>query len=124
MRVRPIRGGGRGDSPAMAAAARSSSQARGAAVSGGGRAAKGREGEREGRGGGRGGGREGKALELFGFWQTERYQSPALLPGGELPVNEHGNIEVWGRNRVFLPEGTRHVYGEGGREWEVARQLG
>jgi xeroderma pigmentosum group C-complementing protein len=84
----------------------------------------GKEKGKDGEEGGREGGREGKALELFGFWQTERYQPPALLPGGELPVNEHGNIEVWGRNRIFLPKGTRHVYGEGGREWEVARQLG
>jgi len=73
------------------------------------------------------GGKEGgkpDALELYGFWQTERYQPPALLPNGRIPVNEHGNIEVWNHNPVFLPKGTAHVWGEGGGEWAVAQKLG
>ena len=87
------------------------------------------EGE-EGDGKEEGGKKEGKeggkpdALELYGFWQTERHQPPALLPDGKIPVNEHGNIEVWNHNPVFLPQGTAHVWGEGGGEWAVAQRLG
>ena len=38
--------------------------------------------------------------------QTEKYQPPALLEGGRLPINEHGNIEVLGGTRAFLPAGA------------------
>ncbi len=41
--------------------------------------------------------------------QTEKYEPPALLEGGRLPINEHGNMEVLGGNRAFLPRGTYGV---------------
>jgi len=80
-------------------------------------------GENEAKKGGKEGGKP-DALELYGFWQTERYQPPALLPDGRIPVNEHGNIEVWSHNPVFLPKGTAHVCVDGGGEWAVAQKLG
>jgi hypothetical protein len=28
---------------------------------------------------------------------------------GQLPVNEHGSIEVWGLNPIFIPHGAAHL---------------
>jgi xeroderma pigmentosum group C-complementing protein len=48
---------------------------------------------------------EGEKMGLYGEWQTEPIKRPALK-NGQIPVNGHGNIEVWGGNEYFLPEGT------------------
>ena len=44
-------------------------------------------------------------LALYGVWQTARYEPPPHVPGQPLPRNVHGNIELWGGNRAFLPAG-------------------
>ena len=46
--------------------------------------------------------------ELFAEWQTEPYVPPAVVDG-KIPVNEHGNVELWGNNAALLPRGCRQI---------------
>lgn len=41
--------------------------------------------------------------------QTEPVERPSLLPGGLIPVSEHGNVEVWGGQPAFVPKGCVHL---------------
>ena len=47
-------------------------------------------------------------LALFGSWQTVAYDVPAVVDG-VIPLNEHGNVEVWGGDERFVPRGARLV---------------
>ena len=60
-------------------------------------------------------------IALFGLWQTDRFQ-PAIAVDGYIPINEHGNVEVWGHNLGLLPIGTALVTGV--TALQAARELG
>jgi hypothetical protein len=44
-------------------------------------------------------------FSLYGAWQVEPYVIAPLVDG-IIPMNEHGNIEIWDGNRHLLPPGT------------------
>lgn len=48
------------------------------------------------------------AVALFGEWQTEPYWVPPIADD-QLPVNAHGNMEVWGGDARLLPLGASLV---------------
>lgn len=54
-------------------------------------------------------------------WQTEPYVAPEVV-NGIIPKNEHGNIEVWGNNQIFVPLGACHIQIQGIER--VAKKLG
>lgn len=45
-------------------------------------------------------------LELYGYWQTMIYEV-APVKNGVIPVNQHGNVEVWDGNEALIPKGAR-----------------
>ena len=66
--------------------------------------------DKEGAGGGGGDGAAGAGdgrvpVPLYGEWQTEPYEPPAVV-GGVVPRNGFGNIELWGG---AVPRGGAHV---------------
>lgn len=48
-------------------------------------------------------------LALYGAWQTAPYVPPPHTLGSPLPRNAHGNLELWGGNRAFLPAGLEWI---------------
>ena len=44
-------------------------------------------------------------LALYGIWQTAPFVPPPHTAGTPLPRNAHGNLELWGGNQAFLPQG-------------------
>ena len=53
-------------------------------------------------------GQQQETEDLYGTWQTEVYVPP-VATNGEIPTNEHGNVELWGGNMDLLPGGCRHI---------------
>ena len=50
-------------------------------------------------------------VELFGEWQTKPFQPAAVGADGRIPVNEYGNVEVWGGRPDMVPRGAVHLAG-------------
>ncbi len=72
-----------------------------------------RDGQREGGGGG------GKEACLYGEWQTDLYEPPAVV-NGIVPKNDKGSWEMW--TTAHLPRGAAHVKLRGAAN--IARKLG
>jgi hypothetical protein len=45
-------------------------------------------------------------VELYGLWQTVPYRVTPVK-NGIIPVNQHGNVEVWDFNESLVPPGAR-----------------
>lgn len=52
-----------------------------------------------------------KATNLYGSWQTEQLPRD-VAQNGEIPVNDHGNVEVLNYNTSMIPVGTAYVQEE------------
>eukprot|EP01147_Barroeca_monosierra_P007867 gene7867-9975_t len=65
-------------------------------------------------------------IPLFGEWQTQNYERKEISSDGSIPINEHGNIELF--HPSMLPLGGVHLNGRPGigkvPRAIVAKQLG
>lgn len=53
---------------------------------------------------------EFREIRLFRYTQTEPYVVPSVLDG-VIPVNSHGNVEIWGGDTRLVPNGAVLVKG-------------
>lgn len=60
--------------------------------------------------------------KLYGHWQTEKWRRPVYVPGGPIPCNQYGNVELWDGDERLLPSNTAYVEGDG--TVKVAKELG
>jgi hypothetical protein len=59
-------------------------------------------------------------IGLYGPWQVQHHVAEPLV-NGQVPVNEHGNFELWSSRH--LPPNAAHVVVEGSKETAVAALL-
>jgi hypothetical protein len=62
------------------------------------------------------------AVKLYGSWQTEPLVVPPVVDD-ILPVNEHGNIEIWDGCLALVPQGAALITGDASAVIKAAKYL-